>query len=216
MVPRTTGKVSPSAMGAPRTAAANTVRQVSVIGVSQKGSALGPLDLFPGAASGASGVVGAGRGSGRPASGVLTGYPPGRARPVGTDAGRPRPRRRLQGAVRGRVVDSVDERIAGHGNCAYTSPGQPRGDAPRVCAAAARGAVAIAGGSERWTRRVAIAGGRRTVTLERIAALADRRGSPRTATAWRRPAWPADRDDADRPAVRRPPLFTHISPGGDA
>jgi hypothetical protein len=67
-----------------------------------------------------------------------------------------------------RVVDSVDERLAGHGSCAYTSPAQPCGDALALAQLLLGGAVAIAGGSERWTRRVAIAGGRRTVTLERI------------------------------------------------
>ena len=67
-----------------------------------------------------------------------------------------------------RVLDSVDERLAGHGSCTYTSPAQPCGDALALAQLLLGGAVAIAGGSERWTRRVAIAGGRRTVTLERV------------------------------------------------
>jgi hypothetical protein len=71
-----------------------------------------------------------------------------------------------------RVLDSVDERLAGHGSRAYTSPPQPRDDALALVQLVLGGAVVPADGRQRWTGTVAIAGGRRTVTLER----ADRAG----------------------------------------
>jgi hypothetical protein len=63
------------------------------------------------------------------------------------------------------VTDSVDERIAGHGGCAYASPPQPLGEAITLAGMLLGGPVAAAG--DGWTRVVAIAGGRRTLTLER-------------------------------------------------
>jgi hypothetical protein len=66
-----------------------------------------------------------------------------------------------------RVLDSVDERIAGHGSREYTSPAQPLEDALALAGLLLDGAVAAADCGQRFTRRVAIAGGRRTVTLER-------------------------------------------------
>lgn len=77
------------------------------------------------------------------------------------------------------VVDSVDERIAGRGGCVYTSPAQSRHDALVLAGLLVGGPVAPVDGA--WTRTVAIAGGRRTVTLER----ADRAPSGRSALAAR-------------------------------
>jgi hypothetical protein len=67
-----------------------------------------------------------------------------------------------------RVMDRVDERIAGHDSCAYASPPQPRADAVALARLLLGGTVSHADGSEPWTRTVAVAGGRRTVTLERV------------------------------------------------
>jgi hypothetical protein len=66
-----------------------------------------------------------------------------------------------------RVLESVDERIAGHGGRAYASPAQPLEDALALAGLLLDGAVAAADNGEPFTRRVAIAGGRRTLTLER-------------------------------------------------
>ena len=65
-----------------------------------------------------------------------------------------------------RVTDSLDERTAGHGSRVYTSPAQPREDALALAGLLLDGATATADGGQRLTRRVAIAGGRRTVTVE--------------------------------------------------
>jgi hypothetical protein len=63
------------------------------------------------------------------------------------------------------VADEIDERIAGHPGCAYASPPQDLGDAVALVRLLLGGPVDGPQGRQRWTRP--IAGGRRTVTLER-------------------------------------------------
>jgi hypothetical protein len=66
-----------------------------------------------------------------------------------------------------RAVDEIDERIAGHAGIAYASPPQTLTDALALVRLLLGGPV-DAPERRRWTRP--IAGGRRTVTLERAAA----------------------------------------------
>ena len=65
-----------------------------------------------------------------------------------------------------RVADVVDERIAGHGGGTYTSSAQPLRDALALAGLLLGGPVSASDG-DGCTRAVAIAGGRRTVTLQR-------------------------------------------------
>jgi hypothetical protein len=65
-----------------------------------------------------------------------------------------------------RVVDNVDEQVAGHGSRAYTSPAQPHDNALTLAGLLLGGAIAHHDGGEACTRWVAVAGGRRTVTVE--------------------------------------------------
>lgn len=64
-----------------------------------------------------------------------------------------------------RVVESVDERIAGHRSCAYASPAQSRNDAHTLVQLLLGGAAPAPDANEEWTCTVAAPGGRRTVTL---------------------------------------------------
>jgi hypothetical protein len=63
------------------------------------------------------------------------------------------------------VADEIDERIAGHAGCAYTSPPQDLGDALALVRLLLGGPIYGPQERQRWTQP--IAGGRRTVTLER-------------------------------------------------
>jgi hypothetical protein len=65
-----------------------------------------------------------------------------------------------------RAIDSVDERIAGHDGRTYTSPPQPHKAALTLAGLLLGGAIGHVNGGAPCTQRVAIAGGRRTVTVE--------------------------------------------------
>lgn len=67
-----------------------------------------------------------------------------------------------------RAVDEIDERIAGHAGITYASPPQTLTDALALVRLLLGGPVDAPQERRRWTRP--IAGGRRTVTLERAAA----------------------------------------------
>lgn len=69
------------------------------------------------------------------------------------------------GAYVVQVADEIDERIAGHPGCVYASPPQDLDDAVALVRLLLAGPVDRPQERQRWTRP--IAGGRRTVTLER-------------------------------------------------